>query len=181
MRRLILKMESSLDGFVGGPNGELDWLVPDFDVEHGEWLTERLWRAGAHLMGSATYLGMASHWPSSTEPYAAPMNGIPKIVFSKSLQKADWGEVSVVAIDPAAEITRLKQESGKDLLAHGGARLAQYLIRSGLIDEYWLVVHPVALGKGLRLFPDLAAPIRFKLIDRTVFKSGVTAMTLCPA
>ena len=181
MRKLILKMECSLDGFVGGPNGELDWLFPDFDVEHGEWLVEKLWQAGAHVMGSVTYRGMAAHWPSSTEPYAEPMNRIPKIVFSANLTEADWGEVRVVSIDPATEIARLKRESGKDLLAHGGARFAQYLIRSKLIDEYWLVVHPVAVGSGLRLFPDLAAPIRLRLIDRTAFKSGVTAMTFQPA
>jgi dihydrofolate reductase len=102
-------------------------------------------------------------------------------VFSKSLGEANWGEVRVVSSDPANEIARLKQESGKDLLAHGGARFARYLTSSGLIDEYWLVVHPVALGSGLRLFADLSAPIRFKLIDRTAFESGVTVMTFQPA
>ncbi len=180
MRNLILKMECSLDGFVGGPNGELDWLLPDFDEEHGKWLAERLWQAAAHLMGSTTYLGMAAHWPSSNEPYAAPMNQIPKLVFSKHLPKAEWGEVRIVRTDPATEITRLKQENGMDLLAHGGWRFAQYLVRSGLIDEYWLVVHPVALGNGLPLFQNLAVPIRFNLVDKVTFKSGVTAMTLRP-
>lgn len=181
MRKLILKMECSLDGFVGGERGELDWLTPGFDAEHGNWLSERLWQADAHLMGKSTYLGMASHWPSSTQPYAEPMNRIPKVVFSKTLQAATWGETSIVRTDPAAEILRLKQGGSSALLAHGGIRFGQYLVRSGLVDEYWLVVHPVALGKGQQLFADLSAPMHFEPIDRTMFGSGVTALTFRPS
>lgn len=175
MRKLILQMQISLDGYVGGPNGELDWIFPDFDEEYAEYEVEKLWQAGAHLMGSVTYRDMAAHWPSSTEPYAAPMNRIPKIVFSASLKQADWSQTQIVSGDLLKEIGRLKQESGKDLLAHGGARFAQSLVRSGLIDEYRLIVHPVALGSGLRLFPELAAPVRFKLSDAVTFKSGTIA------
>src|SRR5438876_12382505 len=74
MRKLILQMQCSLDGFVSGPNGELDWIFPDLDAEYAAWGVERLWRAGAHLMGGVTFRDMAAQWPSSTEPYAAPMN-----------------------------------------------------------------------------------------------------------
>ena len=175
MRKLVLKMDCSLDGFVGGPNGQLDWLIPDFDEEHTDWLVGKLWQAGAHLMGSATYRGMAAHWPTSTEPYAAPMNQIPKIVFSRSLKQTNWGDARIATGDLATEVTRLKQETGKALLAHGGARFAQALIGSGLIDEYWLIIHPIALGTGLRLFPEIPAPIRLKLLSETTFKTGVMA------
>lgn len=178
MRRLILKMDCSLDGHVGGPNGELDWLFPDFDQEYAEWLSGRLGQAGAHLMGSVTYRGMAAHWPNSTEPYAAPMNRIPKIVFSHGAMPTPWGETQVLGGDLAAEITRLKQTPGKPLLAHGGARFAQALVGRGLIDEYWLIIHPLALGSGLRLFPALESPLRLKLLSQDVFASGVMATVL---
>lgn len=181
VRKLVLKMDCSLDGFIGGPNGQLDWLIPQFDKEHSEWLVEKLWKAGAHLMGSETYSGMASHWPNSAEPYAAPMNQIPKVVFSRTLKKTTWGETQIVSGDLISEIVRMKHESGDYLLAHGGARFSQALIETGLIDEYWLIIHPVALGSGLRLFPELATPIRFRLVGETTFKTGVIATVLQPA
>jgi dihydrofolate reductase len=181
VRKLILQMQLTLDGFVGGPKGELDWAFPGFDAQFAEWCVEKLWQGGAHLMGSVTYGDMAAHWPSSTEPYAPPMNRIPKVVFSRSLKKADWGETRIVSGDLAKEVARLKQESGRDLLAHGGARFAQSLVRSGLINEYRLLVHPVALGNGLSLFTDLASPMRLKLADATIFRTGTVAKVFRPS
>ena len=105
------------------------------------------------------------------------MNEIPKIVFSNSLKKVDWPETRVVSGDLATEIAKLKQESGRDLLAHGGVRFARSLVRSGLVDEYRLIVHPIALGSGLSPFSELPAPIRLRLADSTTFKIGVTANT----
>lgn len=181
MRKLILQMQYSLDGMVAGPSGELDWIFPDFDEEYAKWEVERLWRAGAHLMGAMAYRDMAAHWPSSREPYAAPMNEIPKIVFSRSLKTAAWGKTRIVAGDLAEEIKRLKQESGRDLLAHGGVRFAQSLIATGLIDEYRLLVHPVVLGSGKPLFPGVAEPMRFKFVSQTAFRTGMVALELQPA
>jgi hypothetical protein len=83
MRKLILQMQCSIDGFVAGPHGKLNWIFPDLDAEYAGGGVERLWRPGAHLMGGVAYRDMAAHWPSSTEPFAKPMNQIPKIVFSK--------------------------------------------------------------------------------------------------
>jgi dihydrofolate reductase len=178
MRRLILQMQMSLDGCVGGPNGELDWIFPGFSQDATAWMVERLWQAGAHLMGGVTYRDMAAHWPVSSEPYAPPMNQIPKVAFSKSLREASWRETRIVAGDLATEVAKLKEESGRDLLAHGGVRFAQALIRAGLIDEYRLVVHPVVLGEGLRPFSALSAPARLRLADATTFASGAVAKTL---
>ena len=161
MRPLILKMDCSLDGYVGRSNGELDWLFPGFDQGHATWLTGRLWQAGAHLMGSVTYAGMASHWPNSTEPYAAPMDQIQKIVFSRGGLPTPRGETRVMGGDLVSEITQLKQMPGKPLLAHGGARFAQALVGCGVVDEYWLIMHPIVLGGGLKPFSrvgDAASP-----------------------
>lgn len=83
MSKLVLLMQVSVDGFVAGPNGELDWIFKTMDSGATAWIVERLWKAGVHIMGSHTYQDMAAYWPSSTEPFAAPMNEIPKIVFSQ--------------------------------------------------------------------------------------------------
>jgi dihydrofolate reductase len=111
--------------------------------------------------------------PSASGPFAEPMNEIPKVVFSKSLRSADWGETTIVAGDLADAITRLKQErSGGYLLAQGGARFARSLVETGLIDEYRLVVHPVVLGAGERLF---AAPLTIEPMSTAVFSGGAVA------
>jgi dihydrofolate reductase len=181
MRRLILQMQMSLDGFAGGPNGELDWIFPGFGEDLAAWMVERLWQPGAHLMGGVTYADMAAHWPTSSEPYAAPMNQIPKIVFSKSRRDAPWGETRIASGELATEISLLKQAPGRDLLAHGGVRFARSLIRSRLIDAYRLVVHPVVLGRGLQPFSEITSPVRLALAEAVTFKTGVVAKTLHPA
>jgi len=209
MRKLILKMSVSIDGFVGGPNGEIDWIFKTMDEEATNWTLNAVWQAGVHIMGSRTFYDMASYWPYSTEVFAAPMNAIPKMAFSRkgSLQlktedwttrafkdassvasekpkavspdAASWKEARV-ASDPKQEITRLKQEPGKDILAHGGAGFAQSLIQLGLVDEYQLLTHPVALGKGLPLFAAITKPIDFQLVSVTPFKSGAAAHVYRP-
>jgi dihydrofolate reductase len=93
---------------------------------------------------------MAAHWPGASGPFATPMSEIPKVVFSDSLASADWGETTIVAGDLAEAVARLKQE--RYLLAHGGARFARSLVQTGLIDEYRLLIHPVVLGAGERIF-----------------------------
>lgn len=173
MRKLVLQMQCSIDGFVAGPNGDLSWIFQDFDASFERWAVEKLWQAGAHVMGSVTYRDMAAYWPTSTEPYAPPMNQIPKIVFSRSMTEAPWPETRIVSGDLTDEVPRLKQEGGKELLAHGGARLAQSLVKTGLVDEYRLVRHPVALGNGLRLFPELGTLARFELAEAIMLGNGL--------
>jgi dihydrofolate reductase len=172
MRKVILKMHASLDGYILGPDGNLDWAFETFDGQMADWEVSGLWEAGVHIMGTATYHEMAEHWPSSTEPYAAPMNEIPKVIFSKTLERADWTESRVVDGDLAEEVGRLREEPGKAILAHGGAKFAQSLSRANLIDEYRLVVHPVALGDGEPLFTNR---LDLKLVASTPFPAGAVA------
>lgn len=205
MRRLVLKMSVTLDGYVGGPGGEIDWIMRTLDSEATAWIEQILWQAGAHLAGRRTYADMAAYWPTSAEPLAAPMNAIPKIAFSRSgslafepttalrdattAQKnaglpvtapaAGWDGTRVLGADIAAEIAALKTEPGKDLLAHGGASFAQSLVRLGLVDEYRLLVHPVVLGSGLALF-DGASAFDLTLISATTFASGVQGLVYQP-
>ena len=180
MRRRILQMQMTLDGFVGKPDGDVMWAFPGFDDEYAAWGAGDLAKAGLHLMGRVTYGEMASHWPTSTEPYAAPMNDIPKIVFSRTLETTDWPVTTILRGDMANEIRRLKQEPGRDLLAHGGATFARSLIETGEIDFYRLIVHPVVLGDGRRIFPTSETPQRFQLVDIKTFRTGVVAKTLEP-
>ncbi len=178
MRKLVLKMSLSLDGFVAGPNGEVDWLFPSLDAGASAWLLDTLWMPDVHLMGGATYRAMATHWPHSREPFAAPMNEIPKFVFSSTVRDADWGDTHVINGDLHAEIARLKQLPGRDMLAHGGARFARSLIGLDHVDEFRLLVHPVVLGRGLRLFDDRRA---LTLMASRPFASGAMAQIYQPA
>lgn len=142
------------------------------------WELDTLGQAGTHIMGRATYEAMAAHWPTSSEVFAAPMNEIPKVVFSRTLKNADWTDSRVADGDLATEIARLKQQSGKDIVAHGGAGFARSLSRSRLVDEYRLLVHPVVLGSGLPMFAD---PMDLRLISATAFRGGAIAQVYRPA
>jgi dihydrofolate reductase len=208
MRKLILKMSITLDGFVGGPNGEIDWIFKTGSEDGKAWTVDKIRQAGAHLMGRKTFADMAAYWPNSSEVFAAPMNEIPKIVFSKRgfdpsqkgestaalkdairVNRADggnvlstlpasaksWADAKVITGDLSESLRRLKGESGKDLLAHGGASFAQSLVETGLVDEFWLLTHPVAIGQGLGLFANLKRPAYLKLIETKRFSAGVAA------
>jgi dihydrofolate reductase len=180
---IVLMMGISLDGYVAVPSGdgltpvlaagEDEEGLPPEDPELRKTKIDWAWGAGAHLMGRTTYEEMASYWPTSTAEYAAPMNEIPKVVFSKSLERADWPESRIARGDLAEEIARLKGESDKDLIAWGGASFAQSLAREGLIDEYRLTTHPVAVAGGEPLFKDIPAPVRLKLVDTRPFSTAV--------
>ena len=200
-------MSMSLDGFVGGPNGEIDWIFKSMDDTAAAWTVDAIGKVGIHIMGSRTYQDMLSWWPYSNEPFAPPMNAIPKAVFTKtgSAEKKEelttmalknasalgdrklkdqeaieknlesWKDPYVASGDLKEEIMRMKQRPGKDILAHGGAGFAQSLADTGLIDEYKLLIHPVALGKGLPLFSSIPGPMDLKLIEATPFKGGAVA------
>ena len=172
MRRVLLQMGVSLDGIVaGGPKGRAEpggAGHPDVKA----WKLESLRQVGTHIMGRVTYEEMAAHWPSSTDAYARLMNDIPKVVFSKRLKAADWPESRIASGDLAEDLGSLKREPGKDIMVHGGAGFVQALSRLRLIDEYRLVISPVALGSGRPLFKDLAAPLRLDLVEARAFPTG---------
>jgi dihydrofolate reductase len=174
VRKLVLMMGVSLDGLVArhGKFGAGGWGLPPEDpalkARKLDWVRE----AGLHLMGRNTYEEMAGFWPVSDDEYAAPMNDIPKVVFSKTLTTADWPQSTIASGDLAEEISALKREPGKDLIAWGGAAFAQSLSRLRLVDEYRLVVQPVALGEGLPLFAGLTAPLVLNLIEARPYADG---------
>ena len=173
MASLVLKMSVSLDGYIAPVDGSTDWISAGRSEDSRNWTVETVSNACVHLIGAATYAGWATYWPTASGPFAKPMNEIPKVVFSDSLASADWGETTIASGHLAEAITRLKQErSGGYMLAHGGARFARSLVETGLIDEYRLVVHPVVLGAGERLF---LTPLTIDSISTTVFSGGAVA------
>jgi dihydrofolate reductase len=183
MRKLILSMGVSLDGLVARPgrHGAAGWGIPPEDPVLKQrklgWMSD----VGLHLMGRVTYEEMAEFWPVSDDAYAAPMNDIPKVVFSKTLEHAEWPDSRIARGDLAEEIAALKCETGKDLIAWGGAAFAQSLSRLRLVDEYRLIVQPVALGEGLPLFRGLTAPLRLKLVDAQTYDTGAVLHVYRPA
>jgi dihydrofolate reductase len=178
MASLVLKMSVSLDGYVAPLDGSTDWVAAGRSDDGARWNVEMLSNAQAHLVGAATYAGWATFWPSASGPFAEPMNEIPKVVFSNSLTSADWGETTIASGDLAEAVTRLKDEcSDGYLLAHGGVRFARSLVETGAIDEYRLVVHPVVLGAGKRLF---TTPLAIEPLKTIAFSAGAVAHVFAP-
>jgi dihydrofolate reductase len=178
MRKLVYSMGVSLDGFIAGPEGEIDWSAPDEELHrfHNEQARE----TGAHLYGRRLYEAMR-YWETAEENPSAPEHELefahiwkatPKIVFSRTLEKVE-GNARLVRGDIAAdEVARLKEQPGKDM-AVGGAGLASTLVELGLIDEYRPFVHPVVVGGGTPYFPALDERINLKLVETRTFGSRV--------
>src|SRR5579859_210985 len=143
MRKVYLGMNITLDGYVAGPNGELDWVFRTMSPDMGEWVTELLRGVDTILLGHTTYLQQAAAWPSQTGEMADLLNSHAKIVFSKRLTTLEWNNSRLATAGAAEEIARLKEQPGKNIYVSGGATLAQSLSRRGLIEEYNLVLHPV--------------------------------------
>ncbi|MFF5291994.1 dihydrofolate reductase family protein [Paractinoplanes globisporus] len=174
MRNVVLYMSMSLDGFVGSDREHPGVAVPE-GAELKQWKLDHISRAGAHLMGRITYQEMSSCWPQSDDPYASPMNDIPKVVFSTTLSDAEasWPETLVARGELTTEIAAIKAEPGPDVIVWGGGRLAGALAATDLIDEYRLLVQPLALGRGQALFGQLPQSRRLNLVETTPFPSGV--------
>jgi dihydrofolate reductase len=182
VRKIILLEHVSLDGFLAGPKGEMDWIHVDDELwQHVHPLTDE---ADAVIWGRHTYQMMKSYWPKAADlPGASQhdihhgrwVNAATKIVFSNSLQKPDWANTRVVkGVTPT--VTALKQEPGKNILLIGSASVARSFISLGLIDEYRLTINPVLLGAGIALFPTEKSRANLKLVSSKALASGVLAV-----
>lgn len=183
MRNIIVFENVTLDGFMAGPNGELDWAIRDDEItqyaKDGQDLTDTF------LFGRVTYEMMASFWPTPAGKSANPvfaefLNNTPKIVFSTTLKKADWHNTEVIKELTKDEILKLKQQPGKNMMIFGSGTIVNQLTKLGLIDEYQLMVNPVVLGKGKPLFKDITGKINLKLVKTKTFKSGIVLLQYQP-
>ncbi len=182
MRDVVLQQYAvSLDGFSCADDSEFQrYAFGVEDAEVDEVFIDLFRRAGLHIMGRVTYLGMAQHWPSASGTIADLMNEIPKVVFSHTLEHADWPETRIAGGDTAEEILKLKEEPGGEILVHGGFSFTQSLVKLGLIDEIRLYIFPVALGQGRSIFGTLSTITEYELASLRRFSSGVVLQVLRP-
>ncbi len=175
MRKLFLFMMVTLDGFFEGPNQSIDWH--HVDEEFNDFAIDQLREVDTLLFGRVTYEGMASFWPTQfareDDPIVAGMmNSMPKIVFSRTLDRADWENSRLVKENMAEVVSKLKQHPGKDLAIFGSANLTASLLQMGLVDELRLMVNPVILGSGTPVFKGIHEKLNLKLLRTQTFRSG---------
>lgn len=183
MRRILAFLVATVDGYYEGPNQEFDW--PVVDEEFNRFGLQQLEEVDTLLFGRVTYEGMAAYWPTPAarqdDPrVAAKMNGLPKLVVSRTLQQADWANTRVIGDDVAEELTRLKQQPGKDIAILGSSNLTVSLLRLGLVDELRIMVNPVVLGAGRSLFRSADRRIGLALLGARPFRSGNVLLTYRP-
>ena len=167
--------EDTSDGFTQG-----GWLVPHMDEAFIRRASEWLRQADALLLGRRTYEAFARDWPQITDPddpFTLLMNSLPKYVASHTLTAGTWNPTTILSGDVAAQVAEVKQQPGREIQVHGSARLAQSLLAAGLVDELRLVIAPVVVGRGRRLFPDGGAPAGLRLISSETTPSGLALQT----
>lgn len=172
MRKIVSGLFISLDGVVEAPD---QWHFPYFNEEMGNAVQSLMDGSEAMLLGRRTYEELASYWPTSTDDFAAHMNETPKYVVSNTLTSADWQNSTLVSGD-VKELARLKEQPGGDLSMTGSGTLARSLLREGLLDELHLLVHPIVVGNGKRLFDD-GPQVPLRLTGSQTFSTGVLHLT----
>jgi dihydrofolate reductase len=191
---LVVHTFLTIDGVMQAPGGAEEdtsggftrggWLVPFADEDFGAIVNGWFANAETILLGRSTYDMMRAYWSQVTDPdnlVAAKLNGLPKYVASSTLHDPAWNNTTVLSGDVIEQVRKLKQEPGGELQVHGSCGLARTLHQAGLIDEYRLLVVPVAVGKGKRLFPDDAPATGFTLTDSRVTSRGIVYSALRPA
>ncbi len=180
-------MQITLDGFVAGPNGELDWMTFSTDEKIANRVNELTDSSDTILMGRKMTDGFIDYWTSVTEnpeseeySFARKMIDIPKVVFSKTVKESKWINTTVANGDLTEEVEKLKNSDGKDILVYGGANFVSNLIKNNLIDEYHLIVNPVAIGKGMSIFGDSETRLNLHLIKSDSFSTGEVELFYAP-
>jgi dihydrofolate reductase len=183
MRKLILFMHTSLDGFVAGPNGEMDWI--NVDEKMFEYAGRQTDNSSTALYGRVTYEMMESYWPNAgKQPNASKhdiehsdwYNKVEKVIVSRSLKNKNIPNTKIISENLSEGIEKLKQQPGKDIVIFGSPSASHSLMEFNLIDEYWLFVNPVLLGIGIPLFKNINDKINLNLLESNVFPSGVIGL-----
>ena len=174
MSKVVSSLFISLDGVVEDPQ----WTMNYFDEDMGKEMDTQIQKLDAVILGRESYVEWAGYWPTSNdEPFASFINNIPKYVFSKTLESADWKNSTLVKGDLAEEVNRLKQQYSRNIGVSGSLSMTRSLIASNLLDELHIQVHPVVVGKGRKLFQDGDSLKHFKLVDNRTTGSGVLLLT----
>ena len=172
MRKIVITQFITLDGCIESPQS---WSFPYFTDEITKFKYDELYASDAQLLGRVTYEAFAEHWPGQTDEYANRLNSLPKYVVSNTLKKTDWNNSILINDNIEEEILKLKQQEGHDILVHGSATLVKSLLKTHLIDQFNLLVFPVVLGKGIRLFEN-EENFKLKLTETKTYSSGVVLL-----
>lgn len=183
MKKLVLFMHTSLDGFVGGPNGEMDWI--NVDEEMFDYAGGRTNEADTALYGRVTYQMMESYWPTAADQPGATKhdiehsswyNKVTKVIVSKTMKGVSLPNTKIISDNLVNEIIKLKQGTGKNIVMFGSPTVAHSLMTENLIDDYWLFVNPILLGQGIPLFKGIRDRTKLKLAKANTFSSGVVCL-----
>jgi len=183
MRKLILFMHTSLDGFVAGPNGEMDWII--VDEEMFDYAGKRTNEADTALYGRVTYEMMESYWPTAAEQPGATKhdiehstwyNKVDKVILSRTMKGANLPNTKIISDNVPNEIIQLKQAPGSDIIIFGSPSASHSLMTENLIDDYWLFINPILLGQGIPLFKGIRNKTKLKLVKTVPFDSGVVCL-----
>lgn len=176
-------MHISLDGFVAGPNGEMDWIKVDEEIF--DYVGKRIGKGDTALYGRVTYQMMENYWPTAADKPNATKHDIEhskwysnihKIVLSKTLKEAELTNTTIISDNLSERINEIKEQAGKEILLFGSPSATHSLIQLNLIDGYWLFVNPIILGQGIPLFADIKDKVNLKLLNTHQFTSGVTEL-----
>jgi dihydrofolate reductase len=183
LRKLKLQVQMSIDGCIAGPNGEMDWMVGLQDDKLNKYVNELTESFDTILLGRKMADVFISYWSDvinkPDEPWyalAKKMIEIPKVVFTKTLNKSKWINTDIATGDLTDEIMKLKSRDGKDMVVYGGASFDSSLIKLGLIDEFLLFINPVAIGNGMTIFKDLKEIQKFNMVKSIAFDSGIVLL-----
>jgi dihydrofolate reductase len=187
MRKLRLQVQMSADGYIAGTNGEMDWLVRDWDDELKKYVTAITEPIDCIVLGRKLAQGFIPYWATVAANPDDPQftagqkfTDTYKVVFTKTLDKSDWANTILAKGDLVDEITILKKQAGKDLIAYGGATFVSALIKHGLIDEFHLFINPTAIGNGLTIFKELDHKQNLTLVKSTSFDCGIVVLNYDP-
>ncbi len=193
MRKIIVQELLTLDGVMqapGSPQEDMEggftyggWQMRYVDAELGKVISDMIAATDALLLGRVTYQIFAAYWPNAPkdDPIAAKLNSMPKYAVSTTLDKAEWNNSTLISKDVESEVAKLKQQLGSGFVSViGSGKLAQTLMKAGLVDEYVLFIHPLVLGSGKRLFNNGVDPVYLKLVDSKTTRSGIVTLTYQP-
>ncbi len=183
MRKLKLQVQISIDGYIAGNNGEMDWMVWEWDDEIKNVVKEITESVDCIVMGRNLATGFIPYWEKVASnhndqqyQFGKKMHDTPKVVFTKTLDQSDWKNTVLANGDLVEEVINLKQQEGNDIIVYGGATFVSSLIKAGLIDEFHLFVNPAALGNGLSIFSELENAQSFTLKKAMAFECGIALL-----
>jgi dihydrofolate reductase len=185
MRKLKLQIQMTLDGFIAGPNGEMDWMTLNWSEDLNQYVTEITNPVDTILLGRKLAEGFIPYWTEGLnkpipEDGAKKMVETPKVVFSKTLTKSEWNNTVIAIGELANEVNAIKNMKGKDMIVYGGGAFVSSLIKENLIDELHLFINPVVIGKGMPIFQEVLEKQNFKLVASQQFACGIIVLTYYP-